>query len=200
VIEQVFEKMLPRYVSILDKHMKTIKQWNRPMMRSVHNLIITIIYGEDYFSSRVNSESFRSLIDHLLRLLNEPTLVSKISPDSNNVETLLIDATVIVFSILVYELDALEYIKQQKSAEIFRKLTTAPCETIVVNAYMLLAYTISDNDIKASQYDLSKLLSTTINLLRKVIKNRHGTNTNQNINQENLDRNILQLVETLKGN
>ncbi len=50
VIEQVFEKMLPRYVSILDKHMKTIKQWNRPMMRAVHNLIITIIYGEDYFS------------------------------------------------------------------------------------------------------------------------------------------------------
>ncbi|CAF0834713.1 unnamed protein product [Adineta steineri] len=198
-IEQILEKMLPRYVSILNKHMKTIKEWNRPMMRAVHNLIITIIYAEDYFSAHINNEAFRSLIDHLLQLLNESVLINKINAESKNMESLLIDATLIVFSILIYEPDALEYLKQCKSADIFRSLATVPSETIVMNAYMLLTYTMSDSDIKTAQDDLPKLLSTTISLLQKAIKTRHESNNNQNLNQDNIDRNILQLVETLKG-
>src|SRR5437588_11982651 len=122
--------MLPRYVSILDKHMKTIKEWKRPMMRAVHNLIITIAYAEGYFSSYTNTESFRSLINHLLNILNESTLIDKIHQNSNNIETLLIDATLVVFSVLVYESDALDYIKQCKPTTIFRQLTKTPYETI----------------------------------------------------------------------
>ena len=41
--------MLSRYVSIFDKHMKTIEKWNRPMMRAIHNLIVTIISAEGYY-------------------------------------------------------------------------------------------------------------------------------------------------------
>ena len=179
--------------------MKTIKEWNRPMMRAVHNLIITIIYAEDYFSAHINNEAFRSLIDHLLQLLNESVLINKINTESKNMESLLIDATLIVFSILIYEPDALEYLKQCKSADIFRSLAAVPSETIVMNAYMLLTYTMSDSDIKTAQDDLPKLLSTTITMLQNAIKTRHESNNNQNLNQDNIDRNILQLVETLKG-
>ncbi|UJR27361.1 hypothetical protein I4U23_008653 [Adineta vaga] len=199
LIEQILEKMLPRYVSILNKHMKTVNEWHRPMMRAVHNLIITIIYAEDYFSSHIKNEPFRALIDHLLQLLNEPVLINKINPETKNMESLLVDATLIVFSILVYEPDALEYMKQRNAAETFRKLSSVSSETIVLNSYMLLAYTMTDNDINTSQDDLPKLLATTTSLLDKSIQTREESHQNQSINPENVDRNILQLVETLKG-
>jgi hypothetical protein len=199
-IEQVLEIELPRYVSILDKHIKTIKQWNRPIMRAIHNLLITIIYAEGYFSSYTNNQSFRSLIDHLLRILTEPRLINNIQPNSHNMETLIIDATLLVFSVLVYEPDALDYIKQRKPVGIFRQLTTTPYETIVLNAYMMLAYTMDENDVKSIQDNSSQLLPITLNLLKKAIEVRHQTNTDENVNREHIDRNIIQLVETLKGN
>jgi hypothetical protein len=193
-IEQVLEIMLPRYVSILDEHMKTIKEWNRPIMRAIHNLIITIIYAEGYFSSYTKSDSFRKLINHILNILNEEKLINKIHSNSNNIETLLIDATLVVFNVLVYESDALDYIKQRKSTDIFRQLTKTSNETIVLNAYTMLAYTMDNNDIKTLQDDLIQLLSTTISLLRKTIENPQRIDINQNI-----DQHILQLLETLKG-
>ena len=199
LIEQILEKMLPRYVSILNKHMKAVNEWHRPMMRAVHNLIITIIYAEDYFSLHAKNESFRALIDHLLQLLGEPVLINKIRPDTKNMESLLIDATLIVFSILVYEPDALDYMKQRNAADTFRRLSAVPSETIVLNSYMLLACTMSDTDIQTSQDDLPKLLSNTMSLLDKNIRIRHEASHNQNINPENADRSILQLVETLKS-
>jgi hypothetical protein len=194
-IEQVLEVMLPRYVSILDEHMKTIKDWNRPIMRAIHNLIITIIYAEGYFSSYTKTASFRELINHILNILNEQKLIDKIQSNSNNIETLLIDATLVVFNVLIYESDALDYIKRCKPTEIFRQLTKTSNEIIVLNAYTMLAYTMDNNDIKILQDDLTQLLSTTINLLRKTIENPQQIDINQNI-----DRNILQLLETLKGN
>lgn len=191
--------MLPRYALILDQQIKSIQRWTRPIMRGIHNLVITIVYAEGYFTPYTKSVPFRALIDHLLTILSEPTLISKIHPTSNNIETLLIDATLVVFSVLVYESDALEYIKQRKPIEIFRKLTKTPYETIVLNAYMMLAYTMDDNDIKKSHTDLIQLLSTTYTLLKTTIDTRQQVTLDQNSDKENIDRNILQLLETLKG-
>ncbi|CAF1992875.1 unnamed protein product [Rotaria magnacalcarata] len=198
-IEHILEVMLPRYVSILDKHMKTIKEWNHSMMRAMHNLIITIVYAEGFFSSHTNSKSFRLLVNHLLHLLNEPTLVNKIQPNSSSVETLLIDAALVAFSILVYEPNALDYIKTLKPIATFQKLTKKPHETIVLNAYMMLAYVIDEKTIQASVDDLSQLLFTTLNLLGNAIENRHEKNDNERASRETIDRNIIQLIETLKG-
>lgn len=191
--------MLPRYVSILDQHIKTIKEWNRPIMRAIHNLIITIVYAEGFFSSHTKTESFRTLINHLLTILNEPKLINKIHSTSNNIETLLIDATLVVFSVLVYESDALDYIKQCKPIDIFRKLTKTSYETIALNAYMMLAYTMDDNDIKTSNADLIQLLKTTYTLLQKTVDTHQQMILNANPDKENIDRNLLQLLETLKG-
>ncbi|CAF3785518.1 unnamed protein product [Rotaria socialis] len=198
-IERILEVMLPRYVSILDKHMKTIKEWNHSMMRAIHNLIITIVYAEGFFSSHTSSKSFRLLVNHLLHLLNEPTLINKIQSNSNSVETLLIDAALVAFSILVYEPNALDYIKALKPIGIFKKLTKNPHETIVLNAYMMLAYVIDEKTIQASVEDLSQLLFTTLKLLGNAIENRHEKNADAHSSRETIDRNIIQLIETLKG-
>jgi len=199
-IEQVLDVMLPRYVSILDKHVQTIKQWKRPMMRAMHNLIITIIYAEGFFGTYTKTDTFRQLIKHLLTILDQPTLIQRIQPNSNNVETLLIDAVLVVFSVLVYESNALDFIKQCKPIEIFRNLMKVSHETIPLNAQMMLAYTINDRDMKTSQDDLVRLLSTTFNLLKKTIdKQQQEVNLNANVKQENIERNIIQLLETLKG-
>ena len=190
IMENMLEIMLPRYVAVLNQHIQTIKQWRRPIMRAIHNLIITIVFAEGYFSPYTHTDLFRSLINHLLTILNESTFIERIHPDSNNMETLLIDATLIVFNVLVYEPNALDYIKECKPSKIFRKLTESPYETIVFNAYMMLAYTIDEEEIRASPDDLPQLLSTIVNLLRKTMTNPE---------QMNHDRSVLQLLETLKG-
>jgi len=64
---------------------------------------------------------------------------------------------------------------------------------------MMLAYTMDENEIKGSRVDLSQLLFTTLNLLNKAIESRKQTNNDDIVNQKNIDRNITQLVETLKG-
>ncbi|CAF3625870.1 unnamed protein product [Rotaria sordida] len=198
-IEHVLEIMLPRYVSILDKHMKTIKEWQEPIMHAIHNLIMTIVYAEGYFSSCINNKSFQLLINHLLNLLNETSLINKIHPKENNIETLLIDATLVVFSIQLYEPNALDYIKQLKPIAVFRQLTTTSREAIVLNAYMMLVHVMDENDIETVVDNLSNLLSTTLYLLGKAIETRHHTNIHEKVNQETVDRNIIQLLETLRG-
>lgn len=198
-IEHILEIMLPRYLSILDKHIKTIKEWNHPMMRAIHNLIITIVYAEGYFSSYTNTKSFRLLINNLLSLLNESTLINKIQSNSNNIETLLVDAVLVAFSVLVYEPNALHYIRKLKPVEIFRKLTKKPHETIVLNAYMMLAYVIDEKNLETSIDDLSQLLPTTLRLLGKAIETRNEKKDDETFNRDTIDRNIIQLIETLKG-
>jgi hypothetical protein len=64
----------------------------------------------------------------------------------------------------------------------------------------MLAYTIDENNIKESKDDLSRLLRTTLNLLYKAVDSRNKTNGDAKITSENIDRNIMQLTETLRGN
>lgn len=198
-IERLLGRMLPRYASILDQHLSAVKSWTRSTMRAIHNLLTTLIYAEGYYTPHANDQAFRSLIDHLLRLLDIPALRDKVRSNSNNIETLLIDAALTIFTIVVYEPDALDYIRQRKPVAVFRQLTSAPSETIVLNAYVLLAYTVEEEDIKASLADYSQLLSTILDRLQRVIKTLQQINTNDYSNQENLTRNSMQLIETLKG-
>ncbi|CAF4839230.1 unnamed protein product, partial [Rotaria magnacalcarata] len=63
---------------------------------------------------------------------------------------------------------------------------------------MMLAYVIDEKTIQASVDDLSQLLFTTLNLLGNAIENRHEKNDNERASRETIDRNIIQLIETLK--
>ncbi|CAF0910631.1 unnamed protein product [Rotaria sordida] len=198
-IEQVLKTMLPRYVSILDKNIKQIKKWHGPMMRSIRHLLTTLIFAEGYFTVYLSNGSLGSLINHLLYLISEPTLIKKLHNTPENQETLLIDAALRVFSVLIYEPDALDYIKICKSARIFRALTSISSESIVLNAYMMLASTIDKNDIKELNIDLSQLTFNILNLLYNAVESQNKTNLNDQVNTGNINRNIIQLAQILKS-
>lgn len=186
--------MLPRYISILDKHITTVREWHSPMMRAIRYLLTTLVFAEGCFTLHLTNRSLRSLVDHLLCIVEEPLLVENIDSNPKNQETLLVDSALAVFTVLVYEDDALSYIKKTKPVEIFQKLISTRCETIVLNAYMMLAYTMNERDIKRADVDLSLLTVTILNLLHNAIESSQHTNT------ENFDRDKIQLVEILKGN
>ena len=168
-------------------------------MRAIHNLLTTLIYAEGCYASHVTGQAFRSLIGHLLRLLDTSSLKGKIRSKSSAIETLLIDATLTIFAVMIHEADALDYIRQRKPTAVFRQLTSSPSETIVLNAYVLLAYTVEEQDIKASLAEYSQLLATILDRLQKTIKTLQQISATDYINQENLTRNVMQLIETLKG-
>ncbi|CAF1940146.1 unnamed protein product [Rotaria magnacalcarata] len=198
-IEEVLEIMLPGYVLILDKHTKTIKQWQHPMMRSIRCLLATLVFAEGCFTSHLNKQSLQSLIDHLLCISKELKLSQNINKSPKTQETILIDAVLAVFILLVYESDALDYIRKCKPAKIFQKLISTSCETTVLNACMMLAYTVDENDIKGSHMDLSRLTVTILNLLNKAVEPSEQTNSPDERTAENIDRDKIQLVEILKG-
>jgi hypothetical protein len=187
--------MLPRYVTILDKHIKTMNDWHHSIMRAMHYLLATLIFAKGCFTLHINNQLIPSLVNHLLRLLNEPILINNIRKIPTNPESLLINEVLLIFNALVFQPDALDYTQKCKPAMIFRQLISKPCETIVWNSYMMLAYTIDENDIKNLHNDLSQLLYTTVNLLHTATESRPQINNNDNI-----DRNIMQLTKTLRGN
>jgi hypothetical protein len=198
-MRNALEILLPRYVSIFDRHMPTIATWNRPVMRAIHNIVITLIYAEGCFSFYADSRSFRLLINHLLSLLDQSTLLVKIHSSSNNIESLLIDATLVLFSVLVYEIETLDYIQQCKPIEIFRQLTFASRETIVLNAYVLFSYMIDEDYIRRSKEHFSQLTFNIVKLLQNSIDIFHRTDQHDRMKRENIHRDIIQLIDTLTG-
>ena len=193
-IEQVLELMLPRYTTLLERHMKTIKRWNRPIMRAVHHLLNTMIFAEGSFNRYLIPQSLRALIDHLLHLISEPIFIQKVLPFPTNLESILVNAALNILSVLVYEPDALEHLKRYRSARYFRPLLSTSCESVVLNAYMMLAYTMDDDDLRESHGDLSQLFRTTLGLLRDNIHTNQPTSADEKPN-----RNTVQLIETVRG-
>lgn len=195
----MLDQMLPRYAEIFDQHMKSIKSWRRPVMRAIHNLLNILIHAEDSFVEHASTRSFQALINHFLRLVDQRTILEKIRSNSNNMESLIIDAVVIILTTLVFDADALDYIRRRKPTELFRQLTFAPRQSIVLNAYMLMAYTIDEEGIKNSSGDFGQLIQNIADVLNKNIAIRDRLNRNDRQNLEAVDRNIMQLIETLKG-
>ena len=198
-LKEILDKMLPNYAKIFDQHVRTIKSWRRPIMRAIHNLLTILIYAEDQFAAHVNEPAFRSLINHFLTLIDERTMLAQIRADSNNVESLIIDATLVILTMLVLDGEALNYIQEKKSTELFRQLTFAPRQTIVLNAYMMMAYTIDEEGVKNSSGNFGQLFLNIADVLNKNIKIRERLHRDDRINREAIDRNIMQLIETLKG-
>ena len=190
--------MLPRFVSIFDRHMKTVHTWKVSMLRAVYDILTILIYAGEDLHPFANQPSLRLLIDHLLRLLNQPVLISKVHPNSNNNETLVLDGTLIVLTNLVRQPDTLNYIKQGKPAGIFRQLTSVSHDEIVRNSYTMLAYTANDDDdLKRVQKDLPQLLTTIIDALKKDMATRDQLDRS---GRALLNQNVVHLLQTLRGN
>ena len=198
-VEQVLEATLPRYISILSTHVRTIKTWDRAMNRAIYHLLTILVYAENYFTLYLNSELLHALIDNLLRVVSEPTLIEKITRTSNNPEYFLMDAALQVFDALAQESDALNYIQKRKPAKIFEKLLSIPNQAIVPNAYAMLAYTIEKDDIKQSQKYYPRLLCAVLNLLYSAVQATDRKNKSTSISPEGANRIIAHLTETLTG-
>ena len=196
-IHRFLETMLPRFVSILDRHVKTVHTWKCSLLRAIHNILTILIYAGEDLHSFANHPSLRSLIDYLLRLLSQPVLIGKIHANSNNNETLLLDGILIVLTILVRQPDILNYIKQSKPAGVLQQLTSTSHEHIVRNSFTMLAYTAGEDNLKPLQKDFPRLLTTIVDVLKKDMATRDQLGK---AGRALLDQNVAHLLETLRGN
>jgi hypothetical protein len=92
IIEQLLETMIPRYASILDKHIKSIKKWDFAIIHTVHHLLLTVILAKGYYTPYANGQPLQWLIDHIVCIINESTFdslrknITLLSKDSKHEE------------------------------------------------------------------------------------------------------------------
>jgi hypothetical protein len=188
--------MVPRYASELDKHIQSINEWHSVMIHVVHHLLLTVVYAKGHYTPYANGQPLQWLIDHIIRIISETSLVKKVNEKATTPETMLIDSALRTLTAFVHEPDLLVYIKQLKVTSIFRSLILLPYESIVIHAYVMLSYTLDEDDIKASEKDSGRLLSNIFDTLRKKIKSYSETTKNEEI----IERHISLLVEAIQGN
>ncbi|CAF0722592.1 unnamed protein product [Adineta ricciae] len=194
-VEEVLELILPRYVSILDTHITSITTWTSSVKRAVYHLLKILVYAEDYFTLYLNDQLLEKLTNHLLRIVSEPTLTKSITQTSNNLQSLIIHATLEVFDVLIHEVKALNYLKRSKAAETFEKLLSSPKASITSKSYDMLAYTLNINDVKEAREYFPRFTCNVLNLLYEAVESNHPANNDSDYVQ----RSVLQFAETLAG-
>jgi hypothetical protein len=187
--------MIPRYAFILDKHIQIINQWKSPIIHSVHHLLLTVIFARGYYTPYANGQPLQWFIDHIIRIISETSFINKINKKATNPETILIDSALRTLTAFVHEPDLLVYIKHLKITSMFRPLVLLSNESILLHAYVMLSYTLEEDDIIASEKDSGRLLSKIFDSLRKKIKLLSITNKNEEI----IEKKISLLVEALRG-
>jgi hypothetical protein len=195
IIEQLLDTMVPRYASLLDKHIQSINQWTSPMIHAVHHLLLTVVHVKGHYTPYANGQPLQWLIDHIIHIISESSFIEKVHKKSINPETILIDSALLTLTGFVHEPDLLIYLKQLKITSLFRSLIRLSNESIVLHAYVMLSYTLEEDDIKASEKDSGRLLSKIFDSLRTKIKSLSGINKHPEI----IERNISLLVEAIRG-
>jgi len=196
IIEQLLETMVPRYASILDKHIRSINEWNSAIIHAVHHLLLTIVLVKGYYAPYANGQPLQWLIDHIVRIISKSTIVNKVNEHSTTPETILIDSALKTLTAFVHDPDLRIYIKQLKIISIFRPLILLPYESIVFHVYIILSYIMDEDDIKSSEKESGRLLSNIFDSLRKKIKLLSKTSKNHEITKHN----ITLLAEAVQGN
>ncbi|CAM4877483.1 unnamed protein product [Rotaria socialis] len=194
-IEQFLDTMVPRYAAVLDKHIESIKEWNSPMIHTVHHLLLTVAHAKNYYTPYANGQPLHWLIDIIVRIISEPALLKKVDHKAKKSETVLINSAVYTLTAFVHEPDLLVYIKEHKIISIVRSLILLSYEPIVIHACVILAYTLDEEDIKASEKESGRLVSNILNLLRKNTR----ALTKKSKNEEATEHNITLLAEALQG-
>ncbi|CAF2529791.1 unnamed protein product [Rotaria sp. Silwood2] len=194
IMKQLLDTMVTRYASILDKHIQSIKKWKSSIIHVVYYVLLTITHAKSFYTPYASGQPFQWLIDNIISILSESSLLKKVNENIKTPETILINSALHTLTVFIHEPDLLVYIKELKITPLFRSLTSLPNESIVIHGYIILSYTLEENDIKASEKDSGRLLSNIFDLLRKNI--RSLIKTNQNI--ELIECNISLLVETVQ--
>ena len=188
-MDHLLSSMLSQYVELFNKFVPSSSNWKRAMIRSFDHLLDIINHGSDHFQTNAKHISnYPSLIDNVLKLINEPILYNNISETLSNVETILMNREISFLVNMINEPTILSYIKQTKSVGVFLRLTSCKYEPLIFNVYTLLAYTTREEDIIAMQ-NPGRLLTIILRALKTTL-DRTPDNKNH----------VEQLLETLKGN
>jgi hypothetical protein len=187
-MESLLSTMLPQYVQLLDKLISSAHKWTRTVIRCVHHLLDMINYGSDQFQTNAKLiSSHLSLIDNLLKLVNEPIFYNNLHETLSNSETIFMNTSIRFLVNMINEPAILAHIKQCQVADSFLRLTSCKYEPLVFNVYTLLAYTTREEDIKAMD-NPGRLFNTIIESLKTTLNEKPENKTQ-----------IEQLLETLKG-
>jgi len=187
-MESLLSTMLPQYTESLDELVLFAHDWKRSMIRSVHHLLEIVNHGADQF--QINSKLVRdhlSLIDDVLKLVDEPIFFNNLRERLSNIETIFMDTCISFLVNMISEPAILTHIKQCQVADTFLRLTSCKYEPLVFNVYTLLAYTTREEDIKA-MYNPGRLLATILKALKTTLDRTPNDKSH-----------IEQLLETLKG-
>jgi hypothetical protein len=188
-MESFLSTMLPQYVKSLDELVPFVQSWKQPTIRAVQYLLAMINHGANQFPTNAKLVSDHlSLIDHVLKLVNEPLFYNNLHETLSNPETSLMNTAISFLVNMISEPSILAHIKQCQVAKVFLRLTSCRYEPLVFNVYTLLAYTTHEDDIKAMPHP-GQLLAIIIKALKIEL--------NQVPDEKNHKE---QLLETLKGN
>jgi hypothetical protein len=187
-MEDLLSTMLPRYVILLDKLVPSVNNWKQLAIRAMLHLLETINHGASQFQTNAKLVSAHlRLIDHVLKLIDQPILYNNLHATLSNTETIFISTAVNFLVNMINEPIILAHIKQCHVTPVFLRLTSCQYEPLVLNVYTLLAYTTHEEDIKAMD-NPGRLLSIIIESLKTTLDQTPNKRTQ-----------IEQLLETLKG-
>jgi hypothetical protein len=187
-MDSLLSIMLPQYITLLDKFVPSSHYWKQSMIQSMEYLFKIINHGANQFPTNAKHISYHlSLIDHVLKLVNEPIFYNNLRETLSNPETNLINTAIHFLVNLLSEPTILAHIKQSHAATVFLRLTSCKYEPLVLNVYTLLAYTTHEDDIKI-MHNSDRLLIAIIQSLKTTLKKNPERSTQ-----------IEQLLETLKG-
>jgi hypothetical protein len=195
IIEQILDTMIPRYALLLDQYIYSINQWNPLLIHVVHHIFLTVIYAKGFYTLYATGQPIQWLIDHIIRILNESSFRKKVNEESTTPETILIDSALRTLTAFVHEPDLLAYLKHLKITSLFRSFILLSNESIVLHAYVMLSYTLEEDDIKASEKDSGRLLSNIFDSLRKKLRLLSLSSQTEEI----IERNISLLAEAVRG-
>ena len=196
ILEQLLGTMIPRYAAMLDKHIKSIDQWNSGIIHAVHHLLLTVVLLRGHYTNYAHGQPLRWLIDDIIRIISQPSIVNEMKEDFMNYQSLVIDSSLKVLTGFVRDPDLLIYIKQLKIQSILRSLISSPCESIAFHSYLILSYIMDEVDIKSSEKESGRLLSNIFDSLRREIR----LLSERNEHDQSIEHNITLLVEAIQGN
>ncbi|UJR27657.1 hypothetical protein I4U23_008938 [Adineta vaga] len=118
-MHQLLSTMLPHYVTILGQAMKSCAHWSQSMIRCVESILATINHGTHEFPNNVKMMSDHlALIDHVLKLLDEPILYNNVN------ETLAMPESDKLLDAIIQSLKATIHEKSEKKHETEQLLET----------------------------------------------------------------------------
>ncbi|CAF3619897.1 unnamed protein product [Rotaria sordida] len=187
-MESLLSIMLPQYMTLLNKIVPSAHNWNQSTTEAVDQLLQIINHGAHEFQINAKLVSGHlPLIDHVLKLVNEPIFYNNLQETLSNPETNFINTAISFLVNMIHEPAILAQIKESQVTPVFLRLISCKYEPLVLNVYTLLAYTTYEEDIKA-MHNPGRLLAAIIQSLKATL-NRKPEKRSQ----------IEQLLETLKG-